>query len=191
VKRALDFVVSLGALLVLAPLMLYIAWRVRREMGSPVLFAQWRPGLKGKPFRLYKFRTMREAYDKQGQALPDEERLTPLGSFLRRSSLDELPELVNIMRGEMSLVGPRPLMLHYLPLYNKMQNRRHEMRPGLTGWAQVNGRNATTWDERFAHDIWYIENWNIFLDIWILILTVERVIRREGTVAMAEFKGND
>ena len=152
-KRLLDIVVSASALLLLSPLLLYLAYLIRKNLGSPVLFQQIRPAQGGKPFKMIKFRTMRDAVDKQGKPLPDSERLTPFGQKLRASSLDELPELWNVLKGEMSLVGPRPLLMEYLPLYNAQQMRRHEMKPGITGWAQINGRNATTWDERFAHDI--------------------------------------
>jgi len=176
-------------LVFLAPLFAFLSWRIRREMGSPVLFRQLRPGLHGKPFTMFKFRSMSAAKDASGRLLPDKERLTPFGERLRRSSLDELPELINIARGEMSFVGPRPLLMQYLPRYSPQQRRRHEVLPGLTGWAQVHGRNALTWEEKFQHDIWYVENHNFLLDIYILWLTVRLVWRREGTGPMEEFYG--
>lgn len=168
---------------------------IRREMGAPVLFRQTRPGLRGKPFQMIKFRTMRDAIDTDGRPLPDAERLTDLGRFLRASSLDELPELWNVLKGEMSLVGPRPLLMEYLPLYSPEQARRHEVRPGVTGWAQVNGRNAISWDEKFALDVWYVDNRNLWLDLTIILLTIRRVIKRDGISAageatMSKFTGN-
>ena len=194
-KRLLDIVVSATALLLLSPLLLYLAYLIRKNMGSPVLFQQIRPTQGGKPFKMIKFRTMRDAVDKQGKPLPDSERLTPFGQKLRASSLDELPELWNVLKGEMSLVGPRPLLMEYLPLYNAQQMRRHEMKPGITGWAQINGRNATTWDERFAHDIWYIDHYSFWLDLKILCLTFKKVWQKDGISAageatMPKFTGN-
>ena len=167
---------------------------IRLKLGSPVLFRQQRPGLRGKPFTLYKFRTMRDAVDAQGQPLPDSQRLTPLGCFLRASSLDELPGLFNVLRGDMSLVGPRPLLMEYLPLYTPQQARRHEVRPGITGWAQVNGRNAISWQQKFELDVWYVDNRSFALDLKILWLTVLKVFKREGISAAGEatmpvFKG--
>jgi lipopolysaccharide/colanic/teichoic acid biosynthesis glycosyltransferase len=159
---------------------------VRRRLGSPVLFSQVRPGLHGKPFRMYKFRTMTDARDADGNLLPDAERLTDFGKWLRASSLDELPELINVLRGEMSLVGPRPLLMEYLPLYSPEQARRHEARPGITGWAQINGRNAISWDDKFALDVWYVDHQGVWLDVRILALTVWRVLRREGISAAGE-----
>ena len=194
-KRLLDIVVSASALLLLSPLLLYLAYLIRKNLGSPVLFEQIRPAQGGKPFKMIKFRTMRDAVDKQGKPLPDSERLTPFGQKLRASSLDELPELWNVLKGEMSLVGPRPLLMEYLPLYNAQQMRRHEMKPGITGWAQINGRNATTWDERFAHDIWYIDHYSFWLDLKILCLTFKKVWQKDGISAageatMPKFTGN-
>jgi len=157
-KRLFDIVASLTALILLSPVLLIVALLVRRKLGSPVFFRQTRPGLNGKPFEMIKFRTMRDAVDNQGNPLPDDQRMTPFGSFLRATSLDELPELWNVLKGDMSLVGPRPLLMEYLPLYSKEQYRRHEVRPGVTGWAQVNGRNALSWDEKFKLDVWYVEN---------------------------------
>lgn len=194
-KRLLDIMVSATALLLLSPLLLYLAYLIRKNLGSPVLFQQIRPAQGGKPFKMIKFRTMRDAVDKQGKPLPDSERLTPFGQKLRASSLDELPELWNVLKGEMSLVGPRPLLMEYLPLYNAQQMRRHEMKPGITGWAQINGRNATTWDERFAHDIWYIDHYSFWLDLKILCLTFKKVWQKDGISAageatMPKFTGN-
>lgn len=179
-KRIFDLLLTIPGLLVFGPVMLILAVLVRLRLGSPILFRQERPGYRGRPFRLYKFRTMREAYDSQGRPLPDEARLTRLGRFLRSTSLDELPELFNILKGEMSLVGPRPLLIQYLQRYTPEQARRHEMPPGLTGWAQINGRNAISWEEKFRLDVWYIDNWSLALDAKILLLTVAKVLRREG-----------
>lgn len=193
-KRILDVVGASFALLAFGPLMLYVALRIWREMGSPVLFRQVRPGLQGKPFVMYKFRTMTEERDAEGRLLPDEKRLTPLGKFLRQYSLDEFPEFINVLKGEMSLVGPRPLLMEYLERYTPEQARRHEVKPGITGWAQVNGRNALSWEEKFKLDVWYVDNWNLLLDLKILFLTLVKVLRREGISAeghatMPEFKG--
>ena len=185
-KRAFDIIVSASGLLVLLPVLLFISWQVRRKMGSPVLFRQVRPGLHGKPFEMVKFRTMRDAVDAQGNLLPDAERLTSFGNFLRASSLDELPELWNVLKGEMSLVGPRPLLMDYLPLYSQEQARRHEARPGVTGWAQVNGRNALSWDEKFKLDVWYVDHQSFWLDLKILFLTVKKVLVKEGISAEGE-----
>lgn len=182
-KRLFDLVIASFALLLLFPVLLLVAWLVHRRLGSPVLFRQVRPGLHGKPFEMVKFRTMRDAFDTEGNALPDAERLTPFGRFLRSTSLDELPELWNVIKGDMSLVGPRPLLMEYLPLYSKEQARRHEVRPGITGWAQVNGRNAVSWPEKFALDIWYVDNRSLLLDIRILLLTIKKVFVREGISA--------
>lgn len=179
-KRALDLVAALLGLTILSPLIVLIAVLVRLLLGSPVIFRQQRPGYKEKPFFLYKFRTMTDARDAAGQILPDEVRLTRFGRFLRSLSLDEIPELFNILRSDMSLVGPRPLLMQYLPLYNAEQHRRHDMPPGLTGWAQVNGRNALDWPQRFALDIWYVDHWSFWLDIKILFLTLWKVLNREG-----------
>ena len=179
-KRLLDLVVALLGLLILSPVMLLIAVLVRILLGAPVLFRQQRPGYKGRPFQLYKFRTMTDARDAAGRLLPDRERLTPLGRFLRSLSLDELPELFNILRGEMSLVGPRPLLMEYLPLYSPEQRRRHDVLPGVTGWAQVHGRNALDWPSRFALDVWYVDHWSFWLDVRILLMTLWKVFLREG-----------
>ena len=179
-KRLFDAVMAAVGLVLLSPLMALVALLVRWRIGPPVLFAQERPGLGGRPFRIYKFRTMREARDAAGAPLPDELRLAPLGRFLRTTSLDELPELFNVLRGDMSLVGPRPLLMEYLPLYTPEQARRHEVRPGLTGWAQVNGRNAISWEQKFALDVWYVDNRSLLLDLRILALTAAKVLAREG-----------
>jgi lipopolysaccharide/colanic/teichoic acid biosynthesis glycosyltransferase len=196
VKRLFDIVVAGAALLALSPVLLVLAVLIARRMGRPVLFVQVRPGKDAKPFRMLKFRTMRDAVDAQGNPLPDADRLTPLGAWLRASSLDELPELWNVLRGDMSLVGPRPLLMEYLPLYSPEQARRHEMRPGITGWAQINGRNAISWDEKFAHDIWYVDNAGFWLDLRILVGTVRKVLARAdidgaGVVGQEKFRGND
>ncbi|NAO58623.1 sugar transferase [Vibrio cholerae] len=175
-KRLFDFLVSLTALILLSPIIALVAWRIRKNLGSPVLFRQTRPGLDGKPFEMVKFRTMKDAVDEQGNPLPDSERMTPFGDKLRNSSLDELPELWNVLKGEMSLVGPRPLLMQYLPLYSKEQARRHEVRPGVTGWAQINGRNAISWEEKFKLDVWYVDNQSLFLDVKILFATVKKVL---------------
>lgn len=179
-KRFFDVVASASALLVLAPALGGIALLVRVRLGRPVLFSQKRPGLHGEPFTMYKFRTMTDAHSSSGELLPDAERLTSLGHLLRRTSLDELPELWNVLNGDMSLVGPRPLLTEYLDRYSPEQARRHEVRPGVTGWAQVNGRNATTWEERLAQDVWYVDNRTLWLDAKILFRTLANVCRREG-----------
>ena len=179
-KRALDVAGAGLGLLVLSPVMLAVAVAVRLTLGAPVLFRQTRPGLGGRQFDLYKFRTMRNAAGPDGHPLPDAERLTGLGRFLRSTSLDELPELLNVVKGEMSLVGPRPLLMEYLPLYSPRQARRHEVRPGLTGWAQVNGRNALTWKQRFELDVWYVEHRSLGLDLKIMAMTLAKVFQREG-----------
>ncbi|MDF2446266.1 MAG: putative sugar transferase [Moraxellaceae bacterium] len=185
-KRLLDISGALVGLIVLGPVVLGVAYLVRKRLGSPVLFVQVRPGLHGKPFRMYKFRTMTDARDADGQLLPDAERLPPFGRWLRASSLDELPELINVLKGEMSLVGPRPLLMDYLPLYTPEQARRHDAKPGITGWAQINGRNAISWDEKFKLDVWYVDHQGVWLDIKIIALTVWRVLRREGISAAGE-----
>jgi len=185
-KRLLDFACAAAGLVALSPVFLVVAALVRWRMGSPVLFSQIRPGLRGAPFRMYKFRTMLDARDGAGNLLPDSERLTDLGKFLRATSLDELPELWNVLQGEMSLVGPRPLLVEYLPLYSSQQARRHEVRPGLTGWAQVNGRNAISWEEKFDLDVWYVDNRSLALDLEILWLTLRKVFVREGISAAGE-----
>ncbi len=175
----------MGLLLLAVPLAL-LAWLVRRKLGSPILFTQVRPGLHGKPFRIVKFRTMTDARDASDTLLPDAQRLTRFGRFLRASSLDELPELWNVLRGDMSLVGPRPLLMEYLPLYSPEQARRHEVRPGITGWAQVNGRNAISWTDKFALDVWYVDHGSLWLDVRILWLTVRKVLVRDGISAAGE-----
>ena len=194
VKRAFDLLLTLPALILLAPLMGVIALLVRLKLGKPVLFCQARPGLNGEIFTLYKFRSMRDAVDADGRLLPDAARLTRFGRILRAASLDELPELWNVLRGEMSLVGPRPLLVQYLERYTPEQARRHEVLPGITGWAQINGRNALTWEEKFRLDVWYVDHWTPGLDLKILALTVWKVLRREGISApgqatAGEFRG--
>lgn len=196
IKRGLDLLLSGAALLVLWPVLLVLVVLVRRKLGSPAIFCQERPGKNGKIFRLYKLRTMTDERDENGDLLPDEQRLTSFGRTLRSLSLDELPELWNIFRGDMSLVGPRPLLVKYLPLYNDEQARRHEVMPGLTGWAQVNGRNLVTWEDKFAMDVWYVDHISFALDLKILWLTVKAVLRREGISAqssatMEEFQGSE
>ncbi|QSR36011.1 sugar transferase [Marinobacterium iners] len=196
IKRLFDIVASTIGLLLLAPVIAAVAFQIRRKLGSPVLFRQVRPGKDGKPFEMIKFRTMRDAVDKDGNPLPDSERMTPFGSFLRAASLDELPELWNVLKGDMSLVGPRPLLMEYLPLYSKEQYRRHEVRPGITGWAQVNGRNTISWEERFKLDLWYVDNRSFWLDLKIMYLTVKKVLVRDGVTAegeatMSKFTGSD
>lgn len=195
IKRLLDVLVSGFALVVLSPAIVIVALMIHRKLGSPVLFRQTRPGLHGKPFEMVKFRTMLDATDKHGNPLPDDQRMTPFGSFLRATSLDELPELWNVLKGDMSLVGPRPLLMEYLPLYSKEQYRRHEVRPGVTGWAQVNGRNAISWEDKFRLDVWYVDNQSLWLDVKILFLTVKKVLVRdgisgEGEVTMSKFTGS-
>jgi lipopolysaccharide/colanic/teichoic acid biosynthesis glycosyltransferase len=185
-KRMLDVAVAAVLLVLAAPLLALIALAIRLVMGSPVLFKQVRPGRYARPFTLVKFRTMREAAGPDGRPLPDAERLTRLGRFLRATSLDELPQLWNVLRGELSLVGPRPLLLEYLPLYSAEQARRHELPPGLTGWAQVNGRNAISWEHKLNYDIWYVDHWSLALDLKILWLTVRKVLRREGVSAVGQ-----
>jgi lipopolysaccharide/colanic/teichoic acid biosynthesis glycosyltransferase len=195
-KRFLDVLVALVALLMLLLPLLALAWLIRKKLGSPVLFSQVRPGLHGKPFTMVKFRTMTDERGTDGDLLPDAQRLTPFGRFLRSSSLDELPELWNVLRGDMSLVGPRPLLVEYLPLYTPEQARRHEVRPGITGWAQVNGRNAISWADKFALDVWYVDHSSLWLDVKILWRTVRKVLVRDGISAageatMSKFTGSD
>ncbi|EGV35045.1 sugar transferase [Neisseria weaveri] len=195
-KRLLDITASAVGLVVLSPIFLILVYLIRKNLGSPVFFTQIRPGLNGKPFKMYKFRSMRDAVDADGNPLPDSERLTPFGKKLRASSLDELPELWNVLKGDMSLVGPRPLLMSYLPLYNDFQRRRNEVKPGITGWAQVNGRNAISWDKKFELDVWYVDNLSFWLDIKILFLTIKKVFIKEGISAEGEatmpfFTGND
>lgn len=185
-KRVLDVVLAGGALLLLGPWLLLLAAVVRSRLGSPVLFSQVRPGLDGRPFLMHKFRSMTDGRGPDGALLPDAQRLTAFGRFLRASSLDELPGLLNVLWGDMSLVGPRPLLMEYLPLYSARQARRHEVRPGLTGWAQVNGRNALSWEEKFELDVWYVEHRSLRLDLRILALTVSKVLRRDGISAPGE-----
>lgn len=196
IKRGLDLLISGCALLVLWPVLLVLVVLVRSKLGGPAIFCQERPGKNGRVFRLYKLRTMTDERDEDGRLLPDEQRLTPFGRTLRSLSLDELPELWNIFRGDMSLVGPRPLLVKYLPLYNAQQARRHEVMPGLTGWAQVNGRNLVTWEDKFTMDVWYVDHISFALDLKILWLTVKAVLRREGISAessatMEEFQGSE
>lgn len=185
-KRFLDFSVAFIGLLALFPIILVLSIMIRINLGAPIFFSQVRPSLHGKPFRMIKFRTMRDSYDRDGNPLPDSQRLTKFGSLLRATSLDELPELWNVLKGDMSLVGPRPLLMEYLDLYTPEQARRHEVRPGVTGWAQVNGRNAISWEEKFKLDVWYVDNRSLWLDIKILWMTVKKVIVREGISAQGE-----
>jgi sugar transferase EpsL len=185
-KRCFDFVVTAIAVILLSPLLATLVVLVRWKLGQPVLFRQPRPGRNGRTFFVLKFRTMTNARDDAGQLLPDAVRLTPFGRWLRSTSMDELPELLNVLRGEMSLVGPRPLLIEYLPLYSPEQARRHEVRPGLTGWAQINGRNAITWEEKFRLDVWYVDHQSLWLDLKIILLTVVRVLRRDGIAAKGE-----
>lgn len=193
-KRVLDLILTIPGLVLISPLLAALAILVRIKLGSPVLFCQLRPGFLGQPFMLYKFRSMNEARDPQGNLLPDELRLTRFGQFLRSTSLDELPELFNVLRGEMSLVGPRPLLMQYIPRYTPEQMRRHHLRPGITGWAQINGRNALTWEEKFRLDVWYVDHWSVWLDLKILALTFWKWPKREGIsqsqhVSAEEFLG--
>jgi sugar transferase EpsL len=194
-KRWLDLLLAVPAVIILSPLMGFVAIIVWLKMGRPVLFRQSRPGLHGKPFTMVKFRTMSLACDEKGDLLPEAQRLSRLGHLLRRSSLDELPELFNVLAGDMSLVGPRPLRVKYLPLYSARQNRRHDVKPGITGWAQVNGRNALSWQEKFELDVWYVEHYNLLLDVQIMALTLIRLFDRkgiapEGQATMPRFTGN-
>lgn len=195
-KRILDIVVSFTALLLLSPIMLITAFLIQKKLGSPILFSQQRPGMNGNLFKMLKFRSMKDAVDKNGNLLPDRERLTPFGQKLRATSLDELPGLISVLKGDMSLVGPRPLLVQYLPLYSDEQARRHEVRPGITGWAQINGRNAISWDEKFKLDVWYVDNQSIWLDLKILFLTLKKVFVKEGIsaddhVTMPVFSGSE
>lgn len=194
-KRLLDIVIASIALVLLSPLYFYVAYKVKKNLGSPVLFRQVRPGLHGKPFEMIKFRTMKDALDEQGNPLPDSERLTPFGKMLRSTSLDEMPELWNVIKGDMSVVGPRPLLMEYLPLYNKEQAKRHDVRPGMTGYAQVNGRNAISWEQKFKLDTWYVENRSLWLDFKIMLQTVKKVIAKDdineaGEATMTKFTGS-
>lgn len=193
-KRLLDIIIAGTALIILSPLYAFVAYKVKKNLGSPVLFRQVRPGLNGKPFEMIKFRTMKDAVDANGQPLPDSERLTPFGKMLRATSLDEMPELWNVIKGDMSVVGPRPLLMEYLPLYNTEQAKRHNVRPGMTGHAQVNGRNAISWEEKFKLDTWYVENRSTLLDFKIMFKTVHKVIAKddisaEGEATMTKFTG--
>jgi len=194
IKRSIDIILSIIALIFLAPLYIIIVILIRLHMGSPIFFRQKRPGMHGKPFTLYKFRTMRDIFDEDGNLLPDSDRLTRFGKFLRSTSLDELPELFNVLRGEMSIVGPRPLLLQYLDRYTPEQARRHEVKPGITGWAQVNGRNAIDWEDKFKLDVWYVDNQSFRLDLKIIGLTIWKILKREGIsqagqATMEEFMG--
>jgi lipopolysaccharide/colanic/teichoic acid biosynthesis glycosyltransferase len=195
VKRSIDIVLSLLALVVLSPLLLILAILVRTKLGSPILFRQSRPGLNGRPFQILKFRSMTHEKGADGTLLPDAERLPKFGRFLRATSLDELPELWNVLKGEMSLVGPRPLLTEYLDLYSAEQARRHDVRPGITGWAQVNGRNALSWDDKFRLDVWYVDNQSLWLDMKIMWMTITRVasgdgVSQDGHVTMEPFRGS-
>ncbi len=193
-KRASDLLLALTGMLILSPVFISLIVLTRFKLGSPVFFRQKRPGLKGKQFTMIKFRTMLDVIDKEGKPLPDEERLTKIGKFIRSTSLDELPELWNVIKGDMSLVGPRPLLMEYLPLYSKEQSRRHAVNPGITGWAQINGRNALSWEQKFELDVWYVDNRNMWLDIKILLLTIKKVFKSDGIsadghVTMNKFTG--
>ncbi|MGE8078375.1 sugar transferase [Peribacillus loiseleuriae] len=195
-KRIMDVFISLIVLIILAPVITLIGFLIKYKLGSPILFKQQRPGLHGKPFYVYKFRSMNESKDSKGKLLPDNQRLTTLGTFLRKFSLDELPQLINVIKGDLSLVGPRPLLMEYLPLYTEEQLKRHLVKPGITGWAQVNGRNAITWEEKFKLDVWYVNHQALFLDIKILWLTIIKVILSEGVnqaehITMAPFTGTE
>lgn len=194
-KRFLDIIIASFALILLSPLYAFVAYKVKKNLGSPVFFRQVRPGLHGKPFEMIKFRTMKDAVDEQGNPLPDSERLTPFGQMLRSTSLDEMPELWNVIKGDMSIVGPRPLLMEYLPLYSPEQAKRHDVRPGMTGHAQVNGRNAIGWEEKFKLDTWYVENQSIWLDFKIMFKTVHKVLAKddisaEGEATMTRFTGS-
>lgn len=195
-KRLLDIIIATIALILLSPLYAFVAYKVKKNLGSPVLFRQVRPGLNGKPFEMIKFRTMKDAVDAQGNPLPDSERLTPFGKMLRSTSLDEMPELWNVIKGDMSIVGPRPLLMEYLPLYNNKQAKRHDVRPGMTGYAQVNGRNAISWEQKFKLDTWYVENRSLWLDFKIMLQTVKKVITKDdiseaGEATMSKFTGTN
>ena len=196
VKRLFDLAASMVLSILLSPLLAVLAAMIRIKLGTPIFFIQTRPGLHGKPFNLMKFRTMTDAKDAGSVLLPDAQRLTTFGRFLRASSLDELPELLNVLKGDMSLVGPRPLLMQYVDRYTPEQARRHEVRPGITGWAQVNGRNAITWEEKFRLDVWYVDNWSLWLDIKIIVMTIWKILKREGIsqpgqATMKEFMGSE
>ena len=195
IKRLIDIVIALIALILLSPLYAFVAYKVRKNLGSPILFRQIRPGLNGKPFEMIKFRTMTDERNAEGKLLPNEQRLPKFGKMLRATSLDEMPELWNVVKGDMSIVGPRPLLMDYLPLYNEEQAKRHNVRPGMTGYAQVNGRNSISWEEKFKLDTWYVENQSIWLDFKIMFQTVKKVLVKEGInqseeVTMTRFTGN-
>jgi len=195
-KRLIDVLLTIFGMLLLAPFFMVLIILIRVKLGGPVFFVQLRPGMNGKPFRMIKFRTMTDARDAEGGLLPDAKRLTPFGTFLRSTSLDELPELWNVLKGDMSLVGPRPLLMEYMPLYSPEQMRRHEVRPGISGWAQVNGRNALSWEEKFDHDVWYVDHHSAKLDMRILLMTVRKVLCRDGIsqsgeATMSKFTGSD
>ncbi|WP_319005749.1 sugar transferase [Metabacillus niabensis] len=194
-KRSFDLLVSLALLIFLSPIHIILACLVKKKLGSPIIFKQQRPGLNGKPFYFYKFRSMTDEKDDNGRLLPDGKRLTSFGKFLRKYSLDEFPQLINVVKGDISLVGPRPLLMEYLPLFTKEQYKRHQVRPGITGWAQINGRNSITWEEKFKLDVWYVENQSFLLDLKILFLTIKKVINSEGIkhgdhATMPVFKGS-
>lgn len=194
VKRIFDFTASLSGLILLSPILIVVALLIRLNLGSPIFFTQDRVGKHNKVFKMIKFRSMKDGVDKDGNLLPDEMRLTRFGKILRSTSLDELPELLNVLKGDMSLIGPRPLLVDYLPLYNESQIRRHNVLPGLTGWAQINGRNSLSWNEKFNLDVWYVDNWSLILDIKIFFLTIYKVFKRdgisqEGNVTMERFNG--
>ncbi len=195
-KRLLDIVVSVLVLVIFSPILLIIGLWIFFSYGKPIFFYHTRPGFNGEPFRLVKFRSMKDTRDEKGELLPDAERITRFGHFIRKTSIDELPEFYNVLRGDMSLVGPRPLLMQYLPRYSVEQRRRHDVLPGITGWAQVNGRNAISWEEKFKFDLWYIDNWSFWLDIKILIMTIQKVfsgegISQPGRATMDEFMGNE
>jgi lipopolysaccharide/colanic/teichoic acid biosynthesis glycosyltransferase len=196
IKRLFDIILAVLVLLVTGPLMLLVSFLIRRKLGQPVFFTQVRPGMHGQPFEMLKFRTMLDARDAKGHLLPDEQRVTSFGQFLRSTSIDELPELVNVLKGDMSLVGPRPLLMEYLPLYSQEQKKRHDVRPGITGWAQINGRNAISWQKKFELDVWYVDNQSFWLDLKILFLTVLKVLKRSdinqaGQATVEPFNGNN
>ncbi len=188
IKRLFDLLLAVPMLIILSPVLVFIGFLVRMKIGAPVLFRQNRPGMHGKSFTIYKFRTMTNEHDKNGDILPDADRLTVLGRILRSTSLDELPELINVIKNEMSIVGPRPLLMQYLGRYTPEQARRHDVKPGITGWAQVNGRNVLTWDEKFKLDLWYVDNQSLWLDLKIVVLTILKIIKREGTKKDSDFQ---
>ncbi|MBJ6364975.1 sugar transferase [Staphylococcus hominis] len=195
-KRLFDIAVSATGLIISAPITLTAAAVIAKRLGKPVLFRQVRPGQDGKPFEIYKFRTMSDKRDENGELLPDDQRMTPVGTFIRKSSIDELPQLINVLKGDISLVGPRPLLMEYLPLYNDEQKKRHNVKPGITGWAQVNGRNAISWDEKFKLDVWYAENQSFKLDMYIIYKTIINILQRKDInapnhVTAEKFKGNE